>query len=521
MICPKCGAENASDSQICVSCGAELSAPKTSANAFLDKAKGLLTNKKVLLGGGIAILLLIVLIIIIAAVSGGVDYLFIEQYTMCENSDEKATLIINGSVQKTTLDAPADMVALSLDGTVSVFETTPVDEDDESYLYVVNGKKIAKVSGSEGVDDVALSVTGDGLAYTVVEDEKETLYLYKVSSKKSTKIAEADSVLGSYGITNVQIAPDGKSVIYTVNKVSEEEMSTTSTSYFSNGKEVKLGTDLTLYGLSNGGKYIYASAQKDDVTVLYKYNNKGEKTKIDEDASEIRFNLDHTQVLYYADNTTYISVNGKEGVKFFKDGVELLTPDDVLNGSTTAPVKSFYNQYYVSSTSVYLVKKNYDKSVKLVSKASGSFTLSDDAAYLYYIKDGELEMVKTSWGDNAPDKAVTISDDCDYYVVTSNCKRVYYMDDDELHSVNGRTGKSDKTVAEDVESYPTLSRKDIVYYIVDGDLYACSNGKKGERVVSDVDYAFDILGIVYATVDDDLWCTTGSKKLKKIYTNDD
>lgn len=522
MICPKCGAENASDSKFCESCGAELTAPKAPVNTVLEKAKSLLSNKKILIGGAAVIVLLIVIIAIIAAVSGGSDYLLVDNYVLCMSGEESSTLIINGSVQKTKLDAPASEVARSLDGKVWVFGTeAAADESDASYLYVVNGKKIAKVSGSEGVDDVALSVTGAGLAYTVIDDDKESLYLYKVSSKKSTLIAEADAVAGSYGITNVKIAPDGKSVIYTVNEASEEELSVESTSYYSNGKSVKLGSDLTLYGLSNGGKYIYASSAKDDSTVLYRYNNKGEKTKIDENARDIRFNLDHTQVLYYADSATYISVNGKEGVKFFKDAVTLLAPEDADVSGTTQPVKSFYNQIYSSSSNVYLIKKNYDKSEKLVSKASGSFTLSDDESRLYYIKDKDLEMIKISWGEKAPEKAVVVADDCDYYVVTSDCKKVYYLDDNELHSANAKTGKSNKTIEEDVDSYLYLSKKNIVYYKVDGDLYACSNGKKGARVVSDVDNIGECFGDIYAYVDDDLWCTTGSKKLKKIYTDED
>jgi hypothetical protein len=189
------------------------------------------------------------------------------------------------------------------------------------------------------------------------------------------------------------------------------------------------------------------------------------------------------------------------------------------NSAVTYPVKDLYNHVYTTDgSSVVLIKKNTDKNVKLVSNATG-VTLDQSAKYVYYVyKSDELKVLKIGDGDNASEKAKTLVDDSiDKYVVTSDRKLVYYIADDTLYSVNGKTGKNTRTItSDDIESSLAITAKNVVYYIQDGDLYACSNGKKGKSVLKDTDAVSSANGVVYATSDGDLYVTKSSGKPKKI-----
>ena len=165
-----------------------------------------------------------------------------------------------------------------------------------------------------------------------------------------------------------------------------------------------------------------------------------------------------------------------------------------------------------------MIKKNSDKNVKLVSKAS-NVQLDESAEYIYYTYDAEeLRVAKISDGEKASEKAKVLVDErVGAYVVTSNRKYVYYVEDGTLYSVNGKKGGTAKTVANDDVTGLAMSGKDKAYYIMDGDLYVCSNGKKGTKVLGDVESVINAPnGSVFASTEDALYCTTGSKKLKKV-----
>ena len=399
----------------------------------------------------------------------------------------------------------------SLDGKVLALLT------DEDKLYVVKGKDITKIA--DEVIDIQISTTGKGIAYvTEGEDDGYVLYLYNVGTKKIAKVSEAMSTLG------FAVSPDGKTVAYYVEGDDNAELM-----FYDGSKSSKItASETMLAGISNGGKYIYAVCDADDgEMMLYSYNKKGERAKLGEiDSGSVYFNEDHTQVLFYCEDKTYISAKGKESVKASSDELRLIVPDNCNSfsdrTSITYPVDSLYDHAYVahgdSSNSAWLIKKNADKSVKLASKVS-SVTLSQDGKYLYYVHDyEELCVLKVSDGDKASDNAIELCDDLSNYIVTPNRSKVYYISDGCLYSVNGKKGGKPTEVAEDVENRSlAVSKKNVVYYIVDDELYACSNGKSGERVLDDCETVYNTPnGTVYASNEDTLYGTTGSKKLDKI-----
>lgn len=539
MKCPNCGAENAENINFCVTCGSPLTneqqgqSPAKNLPFDVDKVKKkilpIVKNKFVLLGAA-AVVLVIILISVISAIAGSDNgYIEVERVLIYYGSDEKIYISSDNKLLKTTIP-----------GTVADFGTSIDDKyayvvNDEGDLYVVNGSKVQKVAGD--VVDVELAVTGKGLLYTVVSEEEdgEIELFHYVLGKKSVSVFDGD-------VESYVISPDGKTAAYTVREEADEDDEDDDgkmlTYFFDGKKSTKISSsDLSLHGLSNSGKYIY-TAQKNDEGgyILYSLNKKGEKTKLGNAASSnsydfwgelvesgpsLYFNADHTQVLFYNDGKTYVSEKGKAADGSVKNKeLTLVLTEEAYRFDNTYPVDNLYDHVYRSGDDVWFIRKNSDKSVKLISKAS-YLTLDSTASYLYYVYDNdELRVIKISDGEKATDKAKTIVDEnVSMYVVTSDRDLVYYVYDKELYSANGKKGKNVKHISSDElsDSYLCLSENDTVFYNIDGDLYACSNGKKGTKVLSETELGYSINGIVFAYQDDVVW-TTKAKKFKKLIT---
>ena len=550
MNCTNCGAEIAPGAKFCTGCGQtvpaaesvtpveevvtpveEVAAPveetaapaaKLDLNAIkteliatvspiAKKLKPIFTNKKVLMGiaGAVALILIIGIISAIASANNG--YIKLKQTTMAIHNGDDVSIVVNNKVLSDTIDSDSTpSTSSSLNGKVTALLT------DEGDLYVINGKKIVKVD--EDVEDFQLSASGKGLAYVIDEDDEYTMKLYTVSSKKDVTVTDE-----LYSL-NYAISPDGKSVVYMVDDDDETEVM-----YFKGKDSTKVASDVeSILGLSNNGKYIYVVSENDDgESILYSYNKKGERENLgDIDSDTVRFNDDHTQIMFYHDDKTYISNKGKDAEKAASDTLRLVmapTSQSASSGyATTYPVSSLFDHVYYGDDA-WLIKKNAEKNIKLVSNVSHC-TLDETAEYLYYVHDyEELQVLQISKGKNAYAKAKTLAEDISNYVVTSDRKLVYFISDETLYSVNGKKGGTARKITnDDVESYfLAINGKDVVYYIMDGDAYACSNGKKGTKVVTDaVATSSSPTGVAYIMSEDALYATNGSKKPKSILTVD-
>lgn len=555
MNCTKCGAELAPESKFCVVCGTpaaqpavtapvETAAPAAQAVATAEapaaekegfkidvgevkeqlvstvkpvweKVKPFLSNKKVLLGIGIVVLVLIIASVISIIASGSNGFIQVKQYIQPFAADGEIRIVVDKKVLSDTVEAESlNDYASSMDGKIAAFLTS------EDELYVVNGKKLKKVA--EDVFKFELAVSGKGIAYVVKEDDEYTLNLYTVGNGKSKTITDE---LGSLSYV---IAPDGKSVAYYVEGDEDEDKL-----MFSKGSDpVKITSSETdLVGMSNGGKYIYVITKNDDNEMqLCSYDTKGERTKLGTVSSDsFRYNDDHTQIMFYNEGKTYISTKAKEPVKASSDRLSLVIAPNASsfygNDGTTYPVSDLYNHVYSASdgdtTSLWMVKKNSDKTHKLVSKVS-NVQMDESAKYLYYIYDGEeLRMIKISDGEKASERYVELAEDVEAYIVTSDRKYVYYYSDDSLYSINGKKGGKSTVVCNDEIEGLAINGKDVVYYIMDGDLYATNNGKKGSKVLSDVSSVMDTQhGFVYAANEDTIYVSNGSKKPSKLMDRD-
>lgn len=550
MFCPKCGTQNADGASFCTACGNALSAapveetvtvseetcetvsapvteeaPKkdllASVKPLLEKAKPFLEKNKLFVVGGLGIVACVICIALLCSIFGGGNgYNAYKHSIDVSVEDGEVVVIYDAKKAKATgfETEGIDETMTSIDGSILVLLT------EEGELAFVKGTKLTRIA--EEVEYFVLSVDGTGVAYVTENDDAYTLHLYNIKNKKSKEVTDwlADE--------EIALAPNGDSVCYYEQKEDDEEASLM---FFKGSKSTKVtSNEVYLVGLSNNGKYIYAIGEDDEgEEFLYRYNTKGDKDKIGAcNAPAFYFNVDHTQIVYFNSDDgykTYLSTNGKEGKKIASSVASPLLPSSVevfSRGYTaTIPTDNLYNKVYTcqgeSGSNVWYIRKNADKSVKLVNNVS-RVTLSEDAKLVYYVDDGELKVLTVSKGDNASDKAKVLAEDVDSYVVTSDCKKLYYTADDALYCINAKTGKSKKTVANDeVSSSLYINAKDVVYYIMDGDAYATKNGSKGKKVVTDADALYDTAnGIVYIESDGTIYATKGAKKPTKIFTED-
>ncbi|MBE6619478.1 MAG: zinc ribbon domain-containing protein [Ruminococcaceae bacterium] len=573
MKCTNCGFENEANARSCQSCGAKL--PKQIVEQTPESAEGAPENtekkscgsckKFAILGIAAAAVILLLVIVISAIANSGHGFIEKEcQYEIIQNEDGDLVVLKDGKLLKDKIDVESpdevdwDLLGESIDGKVALLgvEDYAGEDDDEGTftLYVIKKNKIVKVAETED-DEAVLSVNGDVVIYNEIdenEDEEEptaTLMYYTVKNGKTKEIAKSkeDSYVSDY-----VISPDGKTVVYRVSEFEEEgdgEMEYTV--YLYNGKKsVEIMDDkANLVAVANKGKYIYATVEdeKEDDTeiVLNVYDKKGEKkAKLGSNIGYVAFNADCTQVIYSVRNeekgdvTSYMSIKGKEGVKLAKTVLYLMANGIDANAcysgnSIIYPVEDLYNHVFIgikyddkynATYDAYLVKKGEDKTVKLVSGMDANFTLDKSAEYLYYMEadddDNTLKVLKISKGENAKDKAKTIADEVVDYVVTSNRKKVFFVDeDDSLCKVNGKKGGKSKTVASDVTTGLYINDKDVVYYgNEDEELYATTGGK-GKKITEDIVDLEIIDGKLYIETEDGEVCYVNkTKKPKKIVT---
>lgn len=594
MFCTNCGANQPDGTKFCTVCGASMEAsapvepiapayaPETEAPAETNKfdvdavkdqlfdtlqpvtkkCKSVFSNKKARLGIIAGIVLLVVIGVVAAILFGGNGYVAVKQEVVLMAEDGTLNIAVNGKLIKDTIDLPVQKdrngnpekdeegnkqyysygSTSSMDGKITaIWVRDYIMEYDEngwykdSYydgeLYVLNGKKLQLIA--EDVCGYDISVSGKGITYTTKNESKEddkfttyTLNLYNVGTKKSVTISDEATGLG-------ELSPNGKSVAYFVGDYNKKTEETEYTLMLYSGKKSTEITDkdVTLIGLSNNGKYIYAveNEEKDgksEQTMLC-FNNKGKSTKLGECEDDYGYmNKDHTQVMFYNDGETYIATKNKSAERVSKKHLDMVTPKSAGSSNYTYPVSDLYGKTYEVETAegrdVYLIKKG-GKSNKLVD-GGYYITMDESGQYIYYITEkNDLKCVQISMNQNAKSKAVEIAEDVDEYQVTSNRKYVYFItDDSELLCVNGKKGGKAKEVCGDDVRGIILTKGDVLFYIVgevddnELELFSTKNGKKGTSVLDDVtgvkgwtrDY-------VYLESDENVYVSSG-KKMKKL-----
>lgn len=549
MICPYCGAENKEETTFCASCGfdmtaasatpaepaprtAERRAPvrRTAPASRRRRRKQVRTpfyrNRSFVIGA-VGVLALVLSILLLTCIfSGGNGYRAYKDHILIDIVDGEVYILKDARKAKAT-GLEAKSIAqhqTSLDGSVVALLT------DQAQLAVIRGRKLTVVA--ENVSSFVLSVDGTGLGYVTQNstDDCCTLTLYNVKTKKAATVTDQHTQI------TFDLSPDGDSVAY-YGKLTGRD---TASLVFFNGKENSPVTDLdvTLMGLSNDGKYIYAIARDENGDrALYCYNSKGERTLLGPCNIKVAyFNEEHTQILYFqflqSDGAdayqTSISVNGKGGNPVVS-GDSIASPltaqgcVNFTNGTCiTVPADDLYGKVYLcqtdGSTEAWMVSEDISKNVLLASGIS-SATLSSDGKYVYYKDGNALKVLKISHGSSASEKATLLAENVIRYAVTSDCKTVYYQTGSDLYSADGKTGKNTACIAsENVQPGIYINAKGTAYYMIGTDVYACSNGSKGKKILSQAgSLSGSVNGVVYIyRSDDSLYATDGAKQPKLI-----
>lgn len=442
-------------------------------------------------------------------------YTYVKEDFKCfySSGDDQTFIVVNGEKIDKSISGSVKNGQTSLDNAISLMR---VSDGGNQVFYILNGSELTEFEGSDAWTSAILSSAGGGIAYTVGNKEESTLYLYNVGEKQTAQVVTEAQ------LTCTAISPDGKSLTYITRGDNP-------TAYFYDGeKTVTLVGDAYPFGLSNGGEYIFTVAKNEDNTsIISLYNNSGERVREIGAVGNGQplFNADHTQLLYYYDENSYISVNGEAGKLFFADSdLVPILPDDTRSESYDAvadyPVGSFYDLFYQSGSGIYQIKEKSDESLLLASGVSDRVILSKDASRIYYLnEDKKLQMVMTAWGKDGPDKAVTLADNVNYYAATSDFKRVYYVSGNSLYGANGQNGKSKAKIYDGVAGL-IVGKGDVPYFAgLDGNLHYVSGKSSSALVLAGIETTYTgYLDYFYVISDGAVYCTTGSETPEKLLT---
>jgi hypothetical protein len=167
-------------------------------------------------------------------------------------------------------------------------------------LYVATDKE--QISLDTFVETVIVSQDGTSVAYIKnVYNNLGDLYIYDLNTKTTSKIASQVS------IHNYQLSPDGESIAFC--RVQEDGVLQDLFVSIDKKEPKRIASGESPVGISNHGKYLYVMGE-DEFYVINgeKHIRLGDEFSVE--GTRIMFNLDYSQVLYYDDGRSYLSVDG-------------------------------------------------------------------------------------------------------------------------------------------------------------------------------------------------------------------
>lgn len=411
----------------------------------------------------------------------------------------KPYAVLKHSVSVLTVDGDTQVVfdnkkPVKIDGKVSaqyVPDRTAIvytNEDDELF-YLKKGGKPKSVA--KDVGGFMLSENGKRILY----QSDDTMYVVDTGKTKGKSIGS--------DIRPSAISPDGKALVY----VKDDEL------YLNTGKEKKLDLDadeVSIGAVSNKGSLIYYT--KD--SKLYVMKPGKDAVTLGSGASAVEFNRDKTQLLYKEDGDTYLSVNGKEGVKVLNKAVSsVLTPS-----RTIGQPKSLKNALVYADGSIYRLGKDSDASVRI--SRVGSYMLSQDGKTLVFSNNSNIYRA-TNLKKESDSEPLNRGDEKEVQrtAFSRDGKKVYYVTDDgDLRYVKGK-GKP-KKVTSDVSSIYMSFDNATCFLVKDGELYASKNGGKANKVKGlndEVNSVSVTANSVIVQTDDAYYRCTGGAKFTKLF----
>ncbi|MBH1942313.1 hypothetical protein I5677_15535 [Mobilitalea sibirica] len=462
-----------------------------------------------------AVLLLLMAFVIKSDLDYINTYRNISAYTLI--SKNAIEIYHDASYNKTyVFDTKGNMLH-QIDTSTRRIEYTPdytaaiITNNDNRRFYYVSDKEYFLVN--ENGTYPHISDNGRFLYYTNFDDAgKLVLYQYDVDDKKEIRIDSEQS----YMFRDICVSPNGKAVAYSKVANTPSESYETFLSIEGNTPQ-KLGNDISVFGVADGGKYLYYKNEAGSLFVSVQ----GEVTGLAGGMDWAFFNLDYSEILYTNSKGTYFSVNGKPSKHITDSKIfGLVTPSNYLdndnhNGSMKYEITSFQKKAVICS----------DGGMRFITADFKVNDLLPDDDYYHAITSNSGEDViymsregvfKLSNLSGVVKREEFISDLKDY-VVAPDFSSVYYIDTNGDLYYRNASGKT-KLITKNVANLYLNRLGDTVFFLVRNidqrsSLYYSRNGGTGYPIdEGDEVRSFDMwnYGIIF---------TTGEYGERKVYYN--
>ncbi len=467
---------------------------------ILEKPK----KKYTLISAGIAgaaALVVIVLLVIILSTGGSEKWKFYDKdaiYSILSEDNLKVIDVFYGKIIQEPDISEVSLRDISLDA------ATQLVVDGKQDLYVITKKECSIIAND--VSYAAMSVSGEGIVYTVWDDNGYKLYLYNIKKKKSELVAEE---LESY--EHIVISADGKAVAY-IGKDSRCCL------YKNSRNQTETIKDAWPVALSAEGEYLYYVKNSN----FYVAKSMKDVQKLGEEPSSIIFNRDMTQLLYSYNFKTYFCKNGEKMniAVSSKGSAKLIMPDNVQ-------INIYYggNQLVCGIEELCEIVCDIDGGLYYINqqmeaqKIVGSYEecqVSADGMSLIYSRGNKLYKVKNM----KKSLEAALVEEISYvgsFLANTGLNKIYFENEDK-ELMYMENGKKPWKVYDDF-LYDREIIGDNLYFIGDfsrgtGTLYLSESGKK-KKPISEVKDIDSIGGnIYYQTEDNELYLLDGDKAIK-------
>lgn len=481
---------------------------KQSKQAKLSSFLPYLKQKRTITGCLIVVLLLIFSAFISFINTGNKHILPYQQNVEVISFDNKLYVAVNDNILDEVIHTgKCQKLAKSLDGNIAAFLT------DAKELYLVNGQEMIKIA--DDVFHFEISSSGQAVAFAQKYAKQNALTLFSLEEGTRREITTLLSSL------DFSLSPDGKTLAYYTLVNNADVLMC-----YRNGQSTEICKDESdLVGLADDGKYIYAVCPASDGSSnLYSFNHKGYASNLGPVTSiSFKFNYDHRQIMFYDNGKTLVSTNGQPAITASSYPLYLVTAANTQSASDgnsiTLPVTTLYDHIYTCSdgeaTSAWLIRKNPEKSEKLVSRVSGC-SLDETAEHLYFIQDHSTLCVMNV--ENGISPILVLAENADAYAVTLNRKKIYYTNDGSLYCTNGRKSAASKLICSDFAGYNlVIGASNTLYFLNETDVYACKNGKNVETIVENATSLYNSSNnVVYIIGEDEVYIASSKKQPIKI-----